>query len=378
MRTLHIVDTTLFFAPHSGGVKRYLLAKNRCLNAMPGVRHSLLVPGEHTGWATPGIRQVRAPRLPFAGGYRMPWRLRDWTDELCGLQPDLIEAGDPYQLAWSALAASGRLGVPAVAFAHSDVARLLGGIFGQRAEAVTDRYLRHLYARFDLVLAPSKAMAAKLRDLGVERVVRQPLGVDSELFHPRARDPALRAALGLPPDSRLLVFAGRSASEKRIPRLRKVVDRLGKPYHLLLIGGARSGRTSHNVTEIPYQGDPHDVARLLASADVLLHAGVHETFGLVVLEALACGRPVVATNSGAIAELVDESVGTLARDDSVATIAAAVRSLYDRDLDALGAAARRRVERHYGWDRIFVRQLDRYARLTHAIDTVPLAVAQAP
>lgn len=376
MRTLHIVDTTFFFAPHSGGVKRYLLAKNRCLNAMPGVRHSLLVPGEHTCWAAPGIRQVRAPRLPFAGGYRVPWRLRNWRRELCELEPDLIEAGDPYQLAWSALAASDQLGIPAVAFAHSDVARLLGSVFGDLAEAAADRYLRRLYARFDLVLAPSKAIAAKLRDKGIERVVRQPLGVDSELFHPRARDPALRSALGLPSHSRLLVFAGRLASEKRIPLLRNVIDRLGEPYHLLLIGGARCSRSSHNVTEIPYQSDPRSVARLLASADALLHAGLHETFGLVVLETLACGRPVVAVDSGAIAELVDDGVGSLARNDSVAAIASAVSSLYDRDPEALGANARHRVEQKYCWGRIFAQQLDRYARLAHRVETVPVAMAE--
>ena len=378
MRTLHIVDTTLFFAPHSGGVKRYLLAKNRCLNAMPGIRHTLLVPGARSAWASPGILQQRAPCLPFAGGYRVPWRLRHWRDALCELKPDLIEAGDPYQLAWSVLAAADRLGVPAVAFAHSDVARLLGSIFGSLAEAAADTYVRRLYSRFDLVLAPSKSVASKLRARGIERVVRQALGVDAELFHPRARDPALRDELGLPPETRLLVFAGRIAGEKRIPLLCEVVEQLGSPYHLLLIGGARPGRRSHNVTELAYQSDPRNVARLLASADALLHAGVHETFGLIVLETMACGRPVVAIDAGAIAELVDDSVGSLARGDSVPAIAAAVHSLYERDPEALGANARRRVEQQYGWDRIFSQQLNRYARLTHRADATALAMPETP
>lgn len=378
MRTLHIVDTTLFFAPHSGGVKRYLLAKNRFLNAMHGIRHSLLVPGERSAWTAPGIRQLRAPRLPFAGGYRIPWRLREWHDELCELRPDLIEVGDPYQLAWVVLAAADRLGIPAVAFAHSDVARLLGSVFGPLAEAAADRYVRRLYSRFDLVLAPSRLVAAKLRARGIERIVRQPLGVDAELFHPRARDPALRDELGLPPETRLLVFAGRIAGEKRIPLLCEAVERLGAPYHLLLIGGEQPGRRSRNVTEIAYQRDPRSVARLLASADALLHAGVHETFGLIVLETMACGRPVVAIGASAIAELVDDSVGALARNDSVSAIAAAVHSLYERDPEALGASARRRVEQQYCWDRIFSQQLDRYARLTHRADANALGVPEMP
>jgi alpha-1,6-mannosyltransferase len=378
MRTLHIADTTLFFAPHSGGVKRYLLEKNRCLNAMPGIRHSLLVPGERTGWIAPGIRQVRAPCPPFTGGYRLPWRLRDWSNELCTIAPDLIEAGDPYQLAWSALAASDRLGIPAVAFAHSNLARLLGTRFGKIVKAAADYYVHRLYARFDLVLAPSVALAAELRDTGVERVEQQPLGVDGTLFHPRLRDPSLRDRLGLPRDTRLLAFAGRIASEKRIPLLREVVDRLGPPYHLLLIGGVRHGRSSRNVTELAYQSDPQSVARLLASADALLHVGAHETFGLVVLETMACGRPVVAIGAGAIAELVDENAGSLAHTDTAPAIAEAVRALYDRDLDALGASARHRVEQHYTWDQIFAQQLGRYVRLTHGAAAIPLAATQAP
>jgi alpha-1,6-mannosyltransferase len=132
------------------------------------------------------------------------------------------------------------------------------------------------------------------------------------------------------------------------------------------------------VTEIAYQSDPRRIARLLASADALLHAGVHETFGLIVLETMACGRPVVAIGAGAIAELVDDSVGALARNDSVSAIAAAVHSLYERDPESLGASARRRVERQYGWDRIFSQQLDRYARLTHRPDATALGVPETP
>ena len=375
---MHIVDTTLFFAPHSGGVKRYLLAKNQHLNALHGIRHTLLVPGERSGWIAPGIRQLRAPRIPGGGGYRIPWRLREWRNELCALQPDVIEAGDPYHLAWAVRSAADRLGVPAVAFVHSDASRLLGSVFGKLIETAADAYLRRLYAGFDLVVAPSRVVVEKLRGMGVEHVAQQPLGVDGAVFHPRARDPALREELGLPAQTRLLAFAGRIASEKRIPLLREVVDRLGPPYHLLLVGGERSGRTSPNVTELPYQGSAHRVARLLASADALLHVGVHETFGLVILETMACGRPVVGIDTGAIAELVDADVGSLARGDDAASVVAAVRALYDRDLDALGSNAHRRVEQHYTWDRVFAKQLEHYARLRHQDAVIPLPATQAP
>jgi alpha-1,6-mannosyltransferase len=94
---------------------------------------------------------------------------------------------------------------------------------------------------------------------------------------------------------------------------------------------------------------------------------------------MACGRPVVGIDTGAIAELVDADVGNLARGDDAESVVKAVRALYDRDLDALGANARLRVEEHYTWDRVFARQLEHYARLRHQDGAlIPLPVAQAP
>src|SRR5207237_216862 len=78
-----------------------------------------------------------------------------------------------------------------------------------------------------------------------------------------------------------------------------------------------------------------------ASADALVHAGTKETFGLVILEAMACGRPVVAARAGAFPEFVDERGGVLAEPNSPFGMAAAMVALYHRELDTLGRAGRR-------------------------------------
>jgi alpha-1,6-mannosyltransferase len=367
---MHIADLTLFFAPHSGGVKRYLLAKHAFLAGQPGVRHSLLVPGPRAAEAAPGIFELPAPRV--ASGYRIPARPWLWRKKLCALKPNIIEVGDPYHLAWAALDAADRIGAATVAFAHSDMPRMLACRFGRVVGKAADIYLRHLYARFDLVMAPSQLIAERLRACGHERVAVQPLGVDGDCFHPTRRDPLLRAELGLAAHTRLLVFAGRMAREKQIPLLLDTFERLGAPYHLLLIGGEQRSRLSDNVTLLPYEQDSTRLARLLASADALVHAGVHETFGMIVIEAMACGRPVIGLRAGAVAELIDDNVGLLAEPGRPAALAEAIAALYARDLAALGTAARARVERHYTWRSAFARQLQRYARLQHRMPVADL------
>jgi alpha-1,6-mannosyltransferase len=360
---MHIVDTTLFFAPASGGVKRYLLAKHQFLASQRGIQHTIVVPGRATGAQSPGIVTVASPRIPGGHGYRIPLNMRHWSGVICDLKPDLIEAGDPYHPAWAALQAAHRLDVPPVAFAHSDLPRIVAMRAGRLAGRWADAYMRKLYSRFALVMAPSKHIAARLRGLHIQRVAIQPLGVDTAVFHPARRDFLFRAQLGLPPRARVLIYAGRLSAEKRIALLCRAVEELGDPYQLLIVGGDEKRRISARVTLLPYEADPPRLARLLASADALLHAGLHETFGLVLLEAMACGRPVIGVRSGAIPELVNDSVGRLADAGTAEHLAKAVRNLFDDDLDALGLSARRVVEKRYSWEPVFRQQLTRYARL---------------
>jgi len=368
---MHVADLTLFFAPHSGGVKRYLLAKRRWLQAQSGMRHSLLVPGPREREIEPGWFDHYGTEIPGGAGYRIPWSGWRWRRTLLRLAPDVIEVADPYHLGWFARGAADRLGVPLIAFAHSDLAGVLGARGGPALAWLTREYLRRFYRRFDLVLAPSRVIADRLTALGVAAAV-QPLGVDADVFHPRHRASDLRRELELAPDTRLLVFAGRMGREKQIGRLIAALARLGAPYHLLLIGGERRVRLTSQVTLLPYEADSVRLARLLGGADALLHAGVHETFGLVVLEAMACGLPAIGVNAGAVAELIDDDVGVLAPDARIETLCESIAHLYTRDRAALGCAARARVERDYTWERTFSALLDHYR---HARREAPAGAA---
>lgn len=363
----HLIDTTMFYAPRSGGVKRYLSAKRAWMTrARPDVRHTMVVPGARSADDGRGLVTVGSVKIPFGSGYRWPTSVRKWTNELVRLRPDLIEAGDPFGPGLAAIEAGQRLGAPVVGFAHGDPSAQAAIHFGEWAEAPAKKRLVDVLNRFDRVVAASRHIADRLEDAGVTGIAVQPLGVDTEVFHPRRRDPGrVRAELGLAAGTRLLVFAGRPAKEKNVEALTEAAALLGPDHHLLLIsaGGASEWREG-NTTALPYVGDPRALARVLSSCDAFVHANQHEPFGLVVLEAMACGLPVVAPCTGGVAELVDDCVGQLARIADGPGVAEAVEALFARDLEALSRAARARAVARHSWNHVFEGLSSLYAGLT--------------
>ena len=354
----------MFWSPRGGGVRRYLLTKQAWLEKRPGWRHTLAVPqveGETRGVTLPSLP------LPGGAGYRLPLRRAAMARVLTSLQPDVIEAGDPYRVAWAARDAAQSLGIPVVAYCHSNIAamaRLAGGdAFGRAAERWARRYARHVYAGFDLVLAPSACMARHLESWGVDRVACQPLGVDVSVFRPSRRDPAWRARHGIAPEARVLVYAGRFAPEKNLGVLADAVRRLGPPYVLVAIGaGPAPPPVSAGVRVLAFEPGAEALAAALASADVFVHAGDQETFGLSVLEALACGTPAVVRAAEGLAEIVDAGSGIGVAAGDGAAFADAVSALFERDPAVMGAAARERAEAS-DWERVLPELLGRYQGL---------------
>ena len=112
----------------------------------------------------------------------------------------------------------------------------------------------------------------------------------------------------------------------------------------------------------PHESDPMSLARAIASADVFVHAGDQETFGLSVLEAMACGTPVVARASEGLAELVDDSVGAAVHDNRPESYAAAISSLFLHDRTGASRRARERAEA-YDWNQMLPLLLMHYRQL---------------
>jgi alpha-1,6-mannosyltransferase len=360
----HLVDTTMFWSPTGGGVQRYLKVKHAWLARLQGWRHTVFAPGAR-GW---GFEDAGGLPLPGLGGYRLPLDRRAAARRIERLGPDLIEAGDPLRLGWASLDAGQRLGVPVLAFCHSNVmemaARLIGGptLFRGAIRRTVAAYLARMYRDFDLVLAPSRWMAEQLRALDLAKVEQQPLGVDTKTFHPSQRDPTLRSELGIGEHVRLLLFVGRFAPEKNLPLLADAVRRLGKPYLLLVVGDGPLPPRGPRVRRLPYEPRPAQLARLMASADAFVHAGDQESFGLAPLEAMACGTPVIVRQAAGLAELAEGGTALAVDSDKPSDWAEAIAALFAADQAPLRQAGRACAER-YDWDQVLPQLVTRYRRL---------------
>ncbi|HSY06345.1 MAG TPA: glycosyltransferase, partial [Steroidobacteraceae bacterium] len=155
MDHLHLVDTTLFYSPTSGGVRRYLNAKHAWLAAHTHWEHSIVVPGRRDCFERGGLCTLSGFTVPGTFNYRLPLNVRRWKRVLERLEPTLIEAGDAFHPGWCAASVARQRAIPAVGFYHSNVPQIIG----RRVRAIerpVRRYMRTLYERFDVVLAPSR------------------------------------------------------------------------------------------------------------------------------------------------------------------------------------------------------------------------------
>ncbi len=372
----HLLDATMFWNTAAGGVRRYLETKSESAR-YAGWRHTIAT----TVVPPCGGVVVPSVALPGAGGYRMPIKRKAAARIIAACKPHLIESGDPYRLAWASLDAAQMRGVPAVGFCHSNIEllarNLAGGQFAAAAGRAARRYARHLYGQFDAVLAPSKAMCKHLADWGVDRIAWQPLGVDTMAFHPWQRHTDWRRQLGLARDTRLLIYAGRFAPEKNLHVLSAAVRRLGRPYWLVAVGEGPTPPRGDRVTVLPATAAVRDLAAMLSSADAFVHAGDQETFGLSLLEAMACATPVVARATEGLAELVNDDVGVGVHGATGVHFADGIAELFSRDRGVLSRAARTRAVAQ-DWRRVLPLLWLRYERLLQGQPGYHKAFAGSP
>jgi alpha-1,6-mannosyltransferase len=106
---------------------------------------------------------------------------------------------------------------------------------------------------------------------------------------------------------------------------------------------------------IQYSTDPLQLARYYRAADLFVHPGTQETFGLVALESQACGTPVVGIRGSRLDGIILHDQDSWARGNNPEALAAAIEQFSDRDLMELGSSAAQRAASEYAWPRVFER-----------------------
>jgi 1,2-diacylglycerol 3-alpha-glucosyltransferase len=334
------------YFPMLGGVPTAVETIRRGLEALG---HEVVIVAPRMAGADDGERPViRVPALPAPTypDFALPLPLSPaLARRLRALDLDVFHAHHPFLLGASA----------------RRLARASGRAFVFTYHTLYDRYAhyvplpRAMVARrairwsagfadtADLVLAPSDFVAQRLRAQGVRRPIEVlPTGVDLDHFRPGDRAGA-RRALGLAADDRVLLYVGRLDREKNLEFLLDAVARTRTPrVRLLLVG--RGTQTAALRREAASRGwgdrvelrggsPPAGLPAYYQAADAFVFASTTETQGLAVLEAMACGLPVVAVRASGVEEIVTDGVsGLLVPEDAAAFAIAVDQILADADL----------------------------------------------
>lgn len=281
-------------------------------------------------------------------------------------RPDIVHIVTEGPLGWSALAAARKLGIPAVTDFHTNFhaySRHYGLGWLRRPIGA---YLRGFHNRALGTMVPTEGLRRELASHGYRNVLVVARGVDTTLFSPRKRSAELRRSWGAGADERVALYVGRLAPEKNLPLVIEAFAAMGARQpaaKLVLVGdGPQRASLEAKYPEHVFAGmrTGEDLAAHYASADIFLFPSVTETYGNVLMEAMASGLAVVAYDYAAAAEhVVHGQSGLLAEFGNARQfIGLAADLMAGGDIAAMGANAHRTVQA-VAWEGIY----DKFERI---------------
>ena len=271
-------------------------------------------------------------------------------------RPDLIHVVNPAVLGAGGIYYAKKLGIPLVASYHTHLPQYLHHYGLGALEGVLWELLKLAHNQALLNLCTSTAMVETLESQGIERVDLWQRGVDTEMFQPHLVSRQMRSRLSKGhPDNPILLYVGRVSAEKQIDQIKPILEAV-PDAHLAIVGDGPhretleahfTGTNTHFVGYL--QG--LELASAFASADAFIFPSRTETLGLVLLEAMAAGCPVVAAAAGGIPDIVTDGVNGYLFDpnDPQGAITATQRLLSAQaERDQFRHNARQEAER-WGW-----------------------------
>ncbi len=276
--------------------------------------------------------------------------------ELEQFKPDIIHVVNPAILGLGGIYYGKKLNIPILASYHTHLPKYLHHYGFGMLEPLLWELLKGAHNQAELNLCTSTAMVEELRSHGIDRVDLWQRGVDTEMFVPELASPEMRSRLSQNhPDSPLLLYVGRLGAEKEIEAIKPVLEAI-PGARLALVGDGPHRQTLEQYfadTPTNFVGylKGQELASAYASADAFIFPSRTETLGLVLLEAMAAGTPVVAARSGGIPDIVTDGVNGYLFDPTDAegaTVATQRLFANPKERENLRQNARREAER-WGW-----------------------------
>jgi phosphatidylinositol alpha 1,6-mannosyltransferase len=252
--------------------------------------------------------------FPHRSEYRLGLGLsRRVRRDLAEFNPNIVHISAPDIVGHQAVSWARRRRIPAVASVHTRFETYLSYYRLQWLEPLIRMMLRRLYRRCEAILVPAESTASVLRAQRMNREIAiWSRGIDREQFNPGRRDMDWRRSLGIADNELVVVFLGRIVIEKGLERFAQAIHTLeqrGVRHRVLVIGeGPARQSFEQQLPNAIFTGQltGDELARAVASADVLLNPSLTEAFGNVTLEAMACALPVVAAQATGATNLVRE------------------------------------------------------------------------
>ena len=387
-----IVDFNNFWSPSGGGVRRYHLQKMAFYEKLSSkseeqVLSVFVMPDSKTFTEKKSdslvIEHVEAFRFPGKWEYRFLWKPSQIEPVLAKYKPQVIEVGSPYLLPTMVRRAAKKIVPEAVllSFWHADfpityvqrpVTNKFGKALGNLSKNVAFWYARQEFKRFDGIQVSCNEVLRRLDRHKLPTSHWIPLGCDIQMFSPSKRDESLVQKLkDGKPDRLTIFFPHRFCEEKGIELLLGaypiLCEKLGCEPALVFAGtGPYLPQVQEAVEKYPhiqYAGfisSIDEMARHYASVDLGLALSGWETFGLSILESMACGNAQIGASTGAAAEHIRESgAGVVLKERTPQALADAIVELYHSDMAAMKQKARAYAEK-FSWADCFKRQLELY------------------